>query len=192
MLERRRRFQFCIERFQNLRRLFLQLPKTGISVILEARLPEPRTVSHRTRSSGSEASETIPFPGADSIFSSCCGAISRRLPFLPSSPLAPRSRQTETPRFKRSTIGSAVSAGTALRVTQLFSDPAGFRRKRPHNPARIGGGLRDPKTTLARIVFPRKKNHTKNPRPPVSGENRTRAARPPAKRAPQRTLLSPP
>jgi hypothetical protein len=79
--ERRRRFQFCIERFQSIGRLFLQLSQTGIFVILEARLPEPRTVSRRTRSCGSEASEPIPFPGADSIFSSRCGAISRRLPF---------------------------------------------------------------------------------------------------------------
>jgi len=79
--EGRRRFQFCIERFQSIGRLFLQLPETGILVILEARLPEPRTVSRRTRCCGSEASEAIPFPGPDSIFSSRCGAISRRLPF---------------------------------------------------------------------------------------------------------------
>ena len=38
-------------------------------------------VSRRTRCCGSEASEVIPFPGADSIFSSRCGAISGRLPF---------------------------------------------------------------------------------------------------------------
>jgi hypothetical protein len=48
-------------------------------VILEARLPGPRTVSRRTRCCGSEASEAIPFPGADSIFSNRCGAISGRL-----------------------------------------------------------------------------------------------------------------
>src|SRR5271168_5588772 len=34
-----------------------------------------------TRSCGFEASETIPIPGADSIFSSRCGAISGRLRF---------------------------------------------------------------------------------------------------------------
>src|SRR5271170_3419408 len=38
----RRRFQFCIERFQGLRRLFLQLSNF---VILAVRQPEPRTVS---------------------------------------------------------------------------------------------------------------------------------------------------
>src|SRR5271170_5608813 len=100
MLDRRRRFQFCVERFQSIGRLFLQLPQTGI----EARLPELRTVSRCTRSCGSEAPEAIPFPGADSIFSSRCGAISGRLRFAVSD---------ETPRFKRSTIGSAISAGTA-------------------------------------------------------------------------------
>jgi hypothetical protein len=89
--EGRRRFQFCIERFQSVGRLFLQLPETGTFVILKARLPEPRTVSRRTRCCGSEASEAIPFPGADSIFSSRCGAISGRLrpPPLGWVPLAP-------------------------------------------------------------------------------------------------------
>src|SRR5277367_1157342 len=43
-----------------------------------------------TTSCGFETSEPIPFPGADSIFSSRCGAISGRLR-LPSGPLAPRS-----------------------------------------------------------------------------------------------------
>ena len=50
--------------------------RNRIFVILEARLPDPRMVSRRTRCCGSEASEAIPFPGADSIFSSRCGAIS--------------------------------------------------------------------------------------------------------------------
>ena len=65
-----------------------------------------------TRSCGFEASETIPFPGADSIFSSRCGAISRRLRFAvtPSRAAIPA---TKTPRFQRSTIGSAVSSERA-------------------------------------------------------------------------------
>ena len=57
-----------------------------------------------------EASEPIPFPGADLIFSSRCGAISGRLR-LPSASRAAKPA-TETPRFKRSTIGSAVFSGS--------------------------------------------------------------------------------
>ncbi len=41
--ERRRRFQFCIERFQSIGRLFLQLPQNRNLVVLAARQPEPRT-----------------------------------------------------------------------------------------------------------------------------------------------------
>ncbi len=41
--ERRRRFQFCIERFQSIGRLFLQLPQNRNLVVLGARQPEPRT-----------------------------------------------------------------------------------------------------------------------------------------------------
>jgi hypothetical protein len=79
--EGRRRFQFCIERSQRIGRLFSATSPNRIFVILEARLPDPRMVSRRTRCCGSEASEAIPFPGPDSIFSIRCGAISRRLPF---------------------------------------------------------------------------------------------------------------
>ena len=49
--------------------------------LVASRQPEARTASRApcTRFSGFEASETIPIPGADSIFSSRCGAISGRL-----------------------------------------------------------------------------------------------------------------
>jgi hypothetical protein len=67
-----------------------------------------------TRSCGFESSGTIPFPGADSMFSSLCGAISGRLRFAVRSSRA-AIPTTETLRFKRSTIGSAVSSGTAVR-----------------------------------------------------------------------------
>ena len=69
----------------------------------------------RTRSCGFEASETIPFPGADSIFSSRCGAISGR-PRFAVTPSRAAIPATETPRFKRSTIGSAVSSERAARA----------------------------------------------------------------------------
>jgi hypothetical protein len=72
----RRRFQFCIERLQSLRRLFLQLCNFA-TFVSRSRV---RSVGHPgTTSCGFEASEPIPFPGADSIFSSGCGAISGRL-----------------------------------------------------------------------------------------------------------------
>jgi hypothetical protein len=64
-----------------------------------------------TTSCGFEASEPLPFPGPDSIFSSLCGAISRRIAVSLSCAIP----ATEAPRFKRSTIGSAASAGTAER-----------------------------------------------------------------------------
>jgi len=68
------------------------------------RQPEPRTVSRAPAYQilWVEASEPIPFPGADSIFSSRCGAISGRRRFAVSD---------ETPRFERSTIGSGSSPG---------------------------------------------------------------------------------
>jgi hypothetical protein len=66
-----------------------------------------------TTSCGFEASEPLPFPGPDSIFSSRCGAISGRLRFAVS--LSRAIPATETPRFKKSTIGSAAFAGTAER-----------------------------------------------------------------------------
>jgi hypothetical protein len=63
-------------------------------VIPPAHQPESRTVTARPRNHtyGFGASEPIPFPGADTIFSSLCGAISRRLGFCRGS-LAPRSRR---------------------------------------------------------------------------------------------------
>jgi hypothetical protein len=57
-----------------------------------------------TRSCGFDASETIPFPGADSMFSSHCGAISGRLRVC-RQPLSPRSRRPKR-LGSRSTIGS--------------------------------------------------------------------------------------
>src|SRR5271170_4942872 len=88
MAERRRLFQFCIEGFQSVGRLFLELRNF---VVLAAPEPEWRTVSRApgTRSCRFEASEPIPFPGADSIFSSRCGAISRRLRFFSCPPNRP-------------------------------------------------------------------------------------------------------
>ena len=78
MAARKCRFQLCIERFQIVRRLFLRLRNF---VIPAAPQPKLRTVTARrcTISCGFGASEPIPFLGADSIFSSRCGAISRRL-----------------------------------------------------------------------------------------------------------------
>src|SRR5271156_6148579 len=60
-----------------------------------------------TRSSRFGDSETIPFPGADSIFSSGCGAISGRL------------RLAAIPTTEGSTIGSAIRAGTAAPAERL-------------------------------------------------------------------------
>jgi hypothetical protein len=50
-----------------------------------------------TTSCGFAASGTIPFPGANSIFSTCCGAISGRLRFRSSRAAIPA---TATPLFK--------------------------------------------------------------------------------------------
>jgi hypothetical protein len=80
----RRRFQFCMERFQVVGRLFLQLGNlvTFNFSILAALGRSARSAARPcTRYCGFEASETIPFPGADSIFSIGCGAISGRLRF---------------------------------------------------------------------------------------------------------------
>jgi hypothetical protein len=90
----RRRFQFCIERFQNLGRLILQLSQPCHSCGFAHGQPRPFTTS-----CGFAASEPLPFPGANSIFSTCCGAISRRLRFAvrPSRAAIPA---TETPLFK--------------------------------------------------------------------------------------------
>jgi hypothetical protein len=63
-----------------------------------------------TTSSGFTAPGTIPFPGANSIFSTCCGAISGRLRFAVRFSRA-ASLATETPRFKRPTIGERTLLG---------------------------------------------------------------------------------
>jgi len=118
--EGRRRFQFCIERFQRIGRLFLQLPETGslsfsrlgcltrawsaaVPDVVGPRLPRPYHFRARIQSFQAVAA---PFPG-DSRFA-----------VEPSRAMIPA---TETPRFKRSTIGSAICAGTALGVTLLFA-----------------------------------------------------------------------
>ena len=66
-----------------------------------------------TTSCGFESSGTIPFPGADSIFSSLCGAISGRLPFC-RQVLSRRDPDDRNASVQKSTIGSAVSSGTAV------------------------------------------------------------------------------
>ena len=80
-----------MERFQSVGRLFLQL---SFDLVIPAALGRSARSAPRTctRCCGFQASETIPFTGADSIFSSRCGAISGQLR-LPSDPLAPRSRR---------------------------------------------------------------------------------------------------
>ena len=110
-----RRFQFCIERNQSFGRLFLQRPRVQLCHSRGSSAGDRARSAARpcTTSCGFEASDPIPFPGPDSIFSSRCGAISGRLRSAVS-----RSRAipaTATPRFKGSTIGSAVSVGTAER-----------------------------------------------------------------------------
>jgi hypothetical protein len=87
-----------------------------------------------TRSCGFEASETIPFPGADSIFSSPCGTISGRLR-LPSAPLAPRSRRPKgfSPKDRRSALRSPPETRPRNKYT---------RRQRGASPDRPGGAFR--------------------------------------------------
>jgi hypothetical protein len=66
--EGRRRFQFCIERFQRVRRLFLAT--WPLSTLAFSQLSVGTHGQPRSRVPDSfEASEIIPFPGADSIFS---------------------------------------------------------------------------------------------------------------------------
>jgi hypothetical protein len=128
----RHRFQFCIERFQSTRRLFLQLfPNCAeafariyvisicytefilnIYVIFSQLVSRSRARSAArpcTTSCGFAAFEAIPFPGADSIFPSRCGAISGRL----RQPLAPRSRRPKRlgSKDRRSTRRSTLGAG---------------------------------------------------------------------------------
>ncbi len=83
-----------------------------------------------------EAAETRPFPGADSILSKRCGAISGRLRFA-SSPLAP----TETRRFKRLLSGLRVGILFPFGNFQSFagqkiSNPAATRSPLPCAPRR--------------------------------------------------------
>jgi hypothetical protein len=82
---------------------------------------EPRSAARPlTKSCGFEVSEPIPFPGADSIFSSRCGAISGRLRFVVRSSCA-AIPATETPRFKgsRSARPSPRDAGVGTNIERL-------------------------------------------------------------------------
>ena len=81
-------FSFASSEFKTLGAFFCNFVILGSSARSRAR----SAVRRRTRSSGFEVYEPIPFPGADSIFSSRCGAISGRLRFAVSD---------ETPRFKK-------------------------------------------------------------------------------------------
>jgi hypothetical protein len=87
-------FQFCIERSQSVRRLFLQLCSFVILAGVAHGRPRAR-VPHLVG-----ASEPIPFPGADSIFSRHCGAISGRLRFAvrPSRAAQLFARSNRSPR----------------------------------------------------------------------------------------------
>src|SRR5271168_4016165 len=111
-----RRFQFCIRRFQSIRRLFLRLchsPGSPAGVahgqpravpdLVGSGLASPYHFRARIQSFQTVAA---PFPG-DSV--------------LPSGPLVAAVPATETPRFKRSTIGSAVSrdGGTGTNIERL-------------------------------------------------------------------------
>jgi hypothetical protein len=119
--EGRRRFQFCIERFQVVGRLFLQLGNlvTFNFGILAALGRSARSAARPcTRYCGFEASETIPFPGADSIFSIGCGAISGRLRFDRGCGLSGRSASGRRPEaaslasLRRPSAGRKIRDGT--------------------------------------------------------------------------------
>ena len=99
-----------------------------------------------TRSWGSKAAEPIPFPGANSTFSSRCGTISGRARFA----VRPSRAATKTPQCKRPTTRScrpafarratrrasthrlqAAAAGTGKASTELDTRPSrSGRRKR--------------------------------------------------------------
>jgi len=142
----RRRFQFCIQPFQSFRRLFLQLcnsrgapqfssyegPLNALASdddsweLRFGQLPSrpPSAARTCTRCCRFGASEPIPFPGADSIFSRRCGAISGPV----RQPLAPAIPATATPRFERSSIGSAAaSSATATQEPTRIEFPSAFR-----------------------------------------------------------------
>jgi hypothetical protein len=98
---------------------YVGLPRLGncafaLSFLL-ARQPEPRTSAAPlcSRSCGSEASEPIPFPGANSIISSRCVAISGRLRLAVSHP----RRATETQR--RSATRSPRDGGVGTNIERL-------------------------------------------------------------------------
>jgi hypothetical protein len=118
--DRRRRFQFCMERFQSVGRLFLQQCNF---VVLAGRQPESRLVSrapvyHILWVRGFRA---LPFPGADSIFSSRCGAISGRLHFAvtPSrAAIPPKRLGSKDRRFGSAIFRRESGAGTNVEQTR--------------------------------------------------------------------------
>jgi hypothetical protein len=131
---RRRRFQFCIERFQSLGRLFLQLLQPCHSCGLAH--GQPRVPF--TTSCGFAASEPLPFPGANSVFSTCCGAISGRLRFCRQA-LSRRDSGDRNASVQRPTIGPAISAGTTCEnkhrtATQLWQEICAARPSESDSP----------------------------------------------------------
>ena len=105
-----------------------------------------------TRCCGFEASETLPFPGADSIFSSLCGAISGRLHF------AVRRSLAAIPASEAASVRPAC--GTGSRKTEIPSAFCEFSRlckaenfplSRGANPPILRDGGR-PQTTISPIV----------------------------------------
>ena len=116
----------------------------------------------RTRSCRFEASEPIPFPGADSIFSSCCGAISGRLLFAVSlSRRDPGDRAWELRNQPKSKpLCRSPSAGGLYVISICYKTfqnrSLHFPRCLSSNPTwntalppRIGEALRTSKNTLA-------------------------------------------
>jgi hypothetical protein len=171
MLERRRRFQFCIERFQSIGRLFLKLPKPGIFVILEARLPEPRTVGRRTRCCGSEASEAIPFPGADSIFSSRCGAISGRLRFCRRALSRRDSRRPKRlgSKDRQPGLGDLRRGGLGSYATFFPIQPVPTQEAAPPRPG-SAEAWETKKHLSMYCVYQKEKSTQRNRRRPVRGK----------------------
>jgi hypothetical protein len=120
-----------------------------------------RSASRRcTRSCRFEGSEPLPFPGADSIFSSRCGAISRRL------------------RFQ-------IPNGCRLQIASPILSSKSPRKGRDH-PRASGGRPEELKKDCSTNSASPKQNAQKST-PPVSAENRAQARRP-ARWSPRRPL----
>jgi hypothetical protein len=113
----RRRFQFASDDFNTLRAFFCNF------VILAVRQPD--RAGPCTRSSRFEASEPIPFPGADSVFSSGCGAISGRLRLALS--LSRRDPADRNASVQKSTIGFDGLRYTTVRPDDSIPRPVSDR-----------------------------------------------------------------